>query len=115
MTATSLDGRRFSDVTDAPGGDVGADTIFEYHQIDDMVWARYAGGAVRLGYLVGTRAGDQLDFRYSHLSADGTTASGHCTSTVTQLPDGRLECQERWEWESRDGSGTSLIREITKG
>lgn len=112
MTAASLDGRRFTDVTADPSGDVGAETVFEYRQEADLVWARYSGGGVRLGYLVGTRTGDVLDFRYSHVAADGSTASGHCTSTVAELPDGRLECHETWEWESRGGSGTSTIREI---
>jgi len=56
----SLDGRRFVDATPAPAGDVGPGTVFEYRQDDDgVVWARYAGGSVRLGFLVGTRRGDQ--------------------------------------------------------
>ena len=37
-------------------------TEFEYHQHGDLVWARYEGGAVRLGFLVGTRLGDRLEF-----------------------------------------------------
>ena len=112
MTAPSLDGRRFADVTGDRTGDAGADTVFEYHQDGDVVWARYSGGSIVLGFLVGTRHANTLSFRYCHLTAGGETASGHCNSTVTVLPDGRLECRERWQWESRPGAGTSIIREL---
>ena len=39
-------------------GDVDAATTFEYHEEDDLVWARHSGGAIRLGFLVGVRQGD---------------------------------------------------------
>ena len=113
--APSLEGRVFADVTDDHAGDVGADTRFTYHEADDgVIWARYQGGAVRLGYLVGTRADDALDFRYSHVTAEGTTASGRCRSRIVVLDDGRIEFHESWEWESQPGSGTSVVREITR-
>lgn len=110
--ARSLDGLVFEDVTPAHAGDVGSDTRFEYHQDGTLVWARYRGGSVRLGFLVGTRHDDSLEFRYSHLTTGGETASGRCSSTISERPDGRLECSERWQWESRSGSGTSTIREL---
>jgi len=113
MPAPSLEGRRFRDVTDDHAGDVGADTIFDYHQDGEIVWARYAGGSIKLGFLVGTRHADTLSFRHSHLTADGKTANGSCMSTIVELPDGRLECHEAWQWESRPGAGTSIIRELT--
>jgi ADP-ribose pyrophosphatase YjhB (NUDIX family) len=113
VSSPSLDGRTFADVTDAHAGDVGTDTRFEYHEAaDGTVSARYVGGTVRLGFLVGTRSGDRLDFRYSHVTTDGTTASGHCQSSIEVLDDGRLRLHETWEWESRQGSGTSTVEEI---
>jgi hypothetical protein len=112
MTHISLDGRRFRSERQVSGGDVGADTVFEYHQQGNLVHATYRGGAVRLGYLVGSQEGSVIDFRYVQLRADGTTASGHCRSTIEELPDGRLRLHERWEWESQPGSGTSVVEEI---
>lgn len=42
--APSLDGRTFVGVANDPGGDVGAETRFEYHEESDgVVWARYEG------------------------------------------------------------------------
>lgn len=109
----SLEGRRFRSVANSDGGDVGGATAFSYHQDGTVIWAVYAGGVVRLGHLVGTRSGDQLDFRYAHLTTDGATAGGHCRSRIEVLPDGRLRLHETWEWESRAGTGTSIVEEVT--
>ena len=93
-------------------GEVSEETVFEYHERDGVIWARYEGGAVRLGFLVGTRDGDRLDFRYSQLNESGETSNGHCTTTISELPDGRLRLAEVWAWESKPGSGTSTEEEI---
>jgi hypothetical protein len=109
----SLDGRRFRDVSEVRSGDVGAATVFEYHEdADARIWAHYAGGAVHRGYLVGARSGDELTFRYVHLTVNGETASGRCSSEVQQLHDGRLRLVETWEWESKPGKGTSVVEEF---
>jgi len=108
----SVDGRRFRVAEEADQGEASADTVFEYHEQDDIVWARYEGGAVRLGFLVGRRHGDRLEFRYSQLNESGETASGRCTSTITVLSDGRLRMSENFAWETRPGSGTSVVEEI---
>ncbi len=112
MSAPSLDGRRFRAAADVPGGDVGAATIFEYAEAGGAIHARYGGGAIRLGFLVGTREGDALAFRYAQLRADGTTATGRCASRVEALADGRLRLHERWAWESQPGAGTSVLDEV---
>ncbi|MEM8708797.1 MAG: hypothetical protein AAGE98_20205 [Actinomycetota bacterium] len=114
-TAPSLEGRVFADVTEDHAGDVGGDTRFEYHEdADGVVWARYTGGSVRLGHLVGMRNGDRLDFRYSHVTIDGTTANGHCQSDIVVTDDGLIEFHESWRWESQPGRGTSVVREVTR-
>ena len=95
-----------------PGGDVGAQTVFEYAEEAGLVHARYAGGAIRLGFLVGTRDGDTLRFRYAQVRTDGTTASGRCESRIEVLADGRVRLHETWAWESHPGAGTSVVEEV---
>jgi hypothetical protein len=112
VSIPSLDGRRFRPAAGVTGGDVGSETIFEYAEEDGIVHARYGGGAVRLGFLVGTRAADVLRFRYAQLRADGTTATGRCESRIETLEDGRLRLHETWAWESQDGAGTSVVEEV---
>ncbi|MDX2732436.1 MULTISPECIES: hypothetical protein [Streptomyces] len=111
--ARSLDGLVLSPVADQAPGQVGTRTRFTYHERQGVIWADYAGGDVVRGHLVGTRTGDRLDFRYIQLKQDGTTSSGHCASTVVDLTDGRVRLEERWEWESQEGSGTSVVEELT--
>ncbi|MFG3103185.1 hypothetical protein ACGFZL_22065 [Streptomyces sp. NPDC048182] len=113
--ARSLDGLVLAPVADQTPGQVGTRTRFAYHEEDGAIWAEYAGGDVVRGHLVGTRDGDRLDFRYVQLKTDGSTSSGHCASTVTELPDGRVRLAETWEWESQPGSGTSVVEEIAPG
>ncbi|MFT9669004.1 hypothetical protein ACMZ5F_31390 [Streptomyces rhizosphaericola] len=110
--ARSLDGLVLSPVADQAPGQVGTRTRFTYHEENGRIWAEYAGGDVVHGHLVGTRHGDGLDFRYVQLKQDGTTSSGHCLSTVTERADGRVRLEERWEWESQEGSGTSVVEEV---
>jgi hypothetical protein len=108
---TSLDGRTFRVAEMSDSGEAGTGTIFEYHERDGVVWARYHGGAVRLGFLVGTRADDRLEFRYSQLNENGQTSSGRCSTKISTLPDGRLRLDETWAWESKAGAGTSAVEE----
>ncbi|MUN64911.1 hypothetical protein GMA12_17490 [Kocuria sediminis] len=106
-----IDGRRFTGASNTAEGEVGSTTIFTYHQEGGTVWADYAGGAVRKGFLVGTRTDDTLTFRYTHLNVTGETASGRCISKIEVLADGRVRFHESWAWESRTGTGTSVVEE----
>jgi hypothetical protein len=92
-------------------GEASSATVFEYHKKEGVVWARYSGGPVRLGFLVGTRDGDHLEFRYSQLNESGETSSGRCSTAVSVLPDGRLRLSEVWAWESKPGAGKSVAEE----
>ncbi len=47
----SLDGRVFNVSDMGAAGEASAATMFEYHEDNGLVWARYQGGAVRLGFL----------------------------------------------------------------
>jgi hypothetical protein len=108
----SLEGRTFRVSEMGDEGEASAATVFEYHEQNGVVWARYRGGAVELGYLVGTRQGDCMEFRYSQLNRSGETSSGRCSTKISLLSDGRLHLAETWAWESKAGAGTSAVEEI---
>jgi hypothetical protein len=110
-----LDGRTFAAISNTADGEVGSATRFTYREDGGTVWAEYAGGDVARGYLVGTRTADELDFRYVHLNVSGATAAGHCRSRISVMPDGRLRLHETWAWESRPGSGESVVEELPGG
>ena len=108
------DGRKFRSISNSETGEVGADTIFHYHQKDDLVWAEYSGGDIQLGTLIATVSLDgSLDMRYQHVNHEGELMTGMCRSTPEILPDGRLRLHEKWRWTSGDLSkGESVIEEI---
>jgi hypothetical protein len=108
----SLDGRVFHGAGEkAEAGEASTATVFEYHEDDGVIWARYGGGVVRLGFLVGTRDSDRLEFRDSQLNVKGETSNGRCSTTISMLPDGRIRLDENWSWESKAGSGLSSVEE----
>lgn len=108
----SLDGVCFRPSSDVAGGEVDPATIFRFHEEGAVVWAEYSGGAIRKGFLVGTRRGQMLKLRYVQLNDAGETSSGRTTDVVEIEPDGRLRLRELWEWESKEGSGTSTLVEV---
>lgn len=108
----SLEGRVFAGVSNAETGQVSSATHFRYHEDGAVVWTEYDGGEIVRGFLVGTRTGDRLSFRYAHLATSGETATGVCDSRILVLVDGRVRFEESWSWESRPGTGSSIVEEI---
>ena len=108
----SMHGRRLHALSNTSEGEVSAETIFEFSQEVDLVWARYAGGHIRLGFLVGINSGTQLDFRYAQINHGGDTSTGHSQDRIELLADGRVRLHEAWSWDSHEGRGTSILEEI---
>ena len=109
--SVDMDGRVLRSPDAVEGGQVTPETEFRFRQSGDMVWGRYSGGGVRLGFMVGTSDGDTLRLRYTQLDTAGDTASGSTVDRIESLSDGRVRLHERWAWDSRDGSGTSVLEE----
>jgi hypothetical protein len=112
MSMPSLDGLRMRAIGTGDTGQVDAKTLFVFSQHGNTVSARYWGGAVELGYLVGRVTADRLVFRYCQVDVKGDVHGGRSTCRVGQLPDGRLRLQEHFHWESREGSGTNVLEQV---
>jgi hypothetical protein len=108
----SLDGRTLAGVVNDDAGEVSGDTRFEFTQDGEQIYARYSGGVIVDGHLVGTFDGRHWDIRYVQLNENGDTATGHSRGTVTLLDDGRVRVEDEWEWESKPGSGESVLEEL---
>ncbi|WP_124950086.1 n-acetylglutamate synthase [Sulfuriferula thiophila] len=109
----NLEGKMFRSVTNTENGEVGADTLFSYHQRESVVWAEYEGGDVVKGQLVANvLASGQLDMRYHHINRRGEIMIGKCLSTPELLSGGKIRFKEEWQWLSGDmSSGYSEIVE----
>ncbi|MCH9650184.1 MAG: n-acetylglutamate synthase [Deltaproteobacteria bacterium] len=114
MARIHYGGKTFRSASNSTSGEVSGETLFHYHQEDDLVWATYSGGAIRFGNLVAkVLEGDVLDMRYQHLNRQGELKTGICRSTPQLLADGRIRLHEEWRWTSGDQStGESTLEEV---
>lgn len=105
------DGRRFRSTEHEPGADA---PIAWYRQSGDLLWADFAGGAVRRGSLSGRCAADgTLEFTYTMVMVDGAIIAGRCWSTPELLEDGRIRLHEKWErYGTHAAGGVSELEEI---
>jgi hypothetical protein len=98
-------------VQTAPNGVVGLETVFHFTQTGSVVEARYSGGRIAAGYLVGILENDVLSFRYCQVS-DGTHIDGGASRGVLEKTDGgRIRLTETFAWESREGTGVNVWEE----
>jgi hypothetical protein len=111
----SLDGVTMFVSSTAANGVVGSDTRLHFTQKGSKVAARYGGGAVARGWLVGSLAGSELAFRYVQREVAGAIHGGRSVAHVEPRPDGRLRMVEHFTWSSRPGSGTNVFDEVPPG
>jgi hypothetical protein len=114
MTTSGLHGRRMRVIATDPGGVVSGQTILEFEQTGDLVSARYRGGTIVDGYLIGKLdpAGTSLQFCYVQVDLHGGVDAGSSNGTIDQMQDGRLRLIEEFQWFTRPGHGTNVFEEI---
>lgn len=112
----SYNGRTFTSKENSSNGEVNEQTLFHYHQDENIVWAEYSGGEIKRGYLVGKVLEEgKLDFVYQHINDKGMIRVGKCKSSPKVLIDGRLQIKESWQWLNGDNScGESIIEEVVR-
>ncbi len=97
-------------VETAGNGVVNHETIFKFNQTGERVIARYSGGGVERGLLVGEFNQHQLQFRYAQEHSDGNIAGGKSVCDISISPDGSIELIENFNWEQ--GTGKNVFRQI---
>lgn len=108
-----LDGKIFKALSNTGSGEVDGQTVFTYHQEEDLVWAEYSGGRILKGHLLGKWNEGKLEINYHHINLEGRIMAGKCISVPESLDDGRLKLNEKWRWYNGDQSvGTSEIVEV---
>jgi hypothetical protein len=112
MKQLRLGGRRMCAISTGAEGVVSSDTILNFEQIGNVVSARYRGGTIVDGYLIGLQDTSNVRFRYVQVDVDGHLDSGVSTGTIERLNDGRLRLIEHFQWITRPGAGTNIFEEI---
>ncbi len=113
MELISLHGMRMNVISSAKGGVVSSETVFEFEQKQAVVSARYRGGQIIDGYLIGRIEGGILDFRYVQTDDQGNLDSGRSWAEFDRSEDGRLRLVEHFQWATRPGGGTNIFEEIS--
>lgn len=110
-TEISYDGKYFVPKENTENGEVDGETLFTYHQDEDIIWADYSGGEIVKGNLIGTVDKDsKLNFYYQHINTNNEVRIGKCRSTPHILDNGKIELLEEWQWLNGDkSSGSSVI------
>lgn len=110
----NLNKKSFQAKFNSENGEVSTQTIFSYHQENEMIWANYKGGSIVKGNLIGKIVNDEyLEFVYHHINVDQEVMTGKCKSFPELLDDGKILLREVWQWTCKDFSeGESVLVEI---
>lgn len=109
----SLQGVRMRAIAGSAGSVVSGETLFEFEQTGDLFSARYRGGEIADGYLIGKlHAGGGLRFRYVQADRAGRIDAGESTGVLDRLPDGRLQLVENFQWNTRPQAGRNVLEEV---
>jgi hypothetical protein len=99
----------------AAQGVVGADTLLHFTQKGSRVLARYRGGSIKRGCLVGEIEADILSFRYTQVEASGEIHGGSSVCDIMKLADGHIRIIEHFRWRTRPGSGDNVFDQVEAG
>ena len=106
--------RIFRSVSNSSNGEVNNQTVFEYHQLGNIVTAVYSGGHIISGSLIALVDNKgTLDMRYQHINEQQQLMTGTCISIPEILSNGKIRLHEKWQWTCGDRStGESVIEEM---
>ena len=108
----NLDGLTMFVSTTAADGVVDGETRLHFTQRGRRVFARYDGGRVLRGWLVGRWGEDILRFRYAQRDESSAIHGGLSVCVVEERADGRLRLIEHFTWSTRSGSGVNVFDEL---
>jgi hypothetical protein len=105
--------KKFKTVESSDNGAVSADTLFEYKQVGNIVTAKYCGGEIVSGHLIGIVAENgSINMRYHQVNLKDELMTGSCFSKPEVKPNGKIRLYESWKWTSGDASsGKSILEE----
>jgi hypothetical protein len=111
MAQPELTGVRMKVIATADTGVVSSETELVFEQVGAIVSARYRGGSIMDGYLIGHLEGMTLHFRYIQADFAGRIDAGVSEGRFERLLDGRLRMTEEFQWTTRPNGGTNVFEE----
>jgi GNAT superfamily N-acetyltransferase len=92
--------------------EVTTDTIFNFYQNEELIYAEYIGGKVKYGELFGLIKKDTIQFYYSQVNYEGGKNKGSSKDEIKVLDNNKIQLIDRWEWKNKDGKGLCIMEEI---
>ena len=86
--AIRLAGKKFRDLSTSSAGAADDHTLFEFHEKAAVAYARYVGGSIRIGFLVGAFSDERLRLRYVQIDHAGRVYSGHSVCDLERTVGG---------------------------
>jgi|SRR5450631_4613 len=111
MAQLELNGVRMRVSVTAETGVVSSETELVFEQIGSVVSARYRGGSVVDGYLIGHLEEMTFHFRYIQADIAGRIDAGTSVGRFERLIDERLRLTEEFQWTTRPNGGTNVFEE----
>ena len=111
MKTFSFDGKTMHASSSAPNAVINEQTIFYFQQVGQLITAKYAGGKVKTGFLIGKLSDGKLEFRYTQMHEDESLAGGHSLCEIELTKAGRIKLTEHFEWSSGE-KGVNIIEEV---
>lgn len=109
-----LNNKVFMSLANTANGDVNGATRFYYQQKDKVITAKYEGGVVQVGSIIGQMlTADSFEICYQHLTVNGELRIGQCTTKIELLDNDVIKLLEEWQWLNGDLSkGHSELIEV---
>ena len=110
----NYEGKSFRPVYNTENGETSSETIFQYHQVGNILTCNYSGGKILIGHLIGlVEKEGSINLRYHQINKQGKLMTGICHSVPEILENGKIRLHETWQWTSGDFSkGESVLEEI---
>jgi GNAT superfamily N-acetyltransferase len=99
-------------VNDGVDVEVTTETVFDFYQNEELIYAEYKGGKVKYGEIFGLIENETVQFYYSQTNLEGGKNQGSSTDEIKVLESGKLQLIDRWEWKNKSGQGFCIMEEI---
>jgi hypothetical protein len=91
--------------------EVNAETVFNFYQNEELIYAEYKGGKVKNGEIFGVIENDEIQFYYTQENLLGQTNQGSSKDKIIILENDRIQLIDKWEWKSMNGQGECILEE----
>ena len=109
-----LNNKVFMSLANTANGDVNGATRFYYQQKGKVITAKYDGGVVLVGSIVGQMlTEDSFEICYQHLTVTGELRTGQCKTKIELIENDVIRLLEEWQWLNGDlSTGRSELIEV---